>query len=274
LGRGGPRADGDGLRIAGLGSGCDQGGARCHLCRGELGHELRVLGEALVRAAPAEIARHGGARRKDPVDPARGALSRREHGQPLDELGVACASEADVMREEGGALEVHLAVSLPISSGTPACVAHAARCSASPCSHHASGVFGLGKAPPPPNTEPNARRVTSSTSSSRSGRSDEHPGNRLTTISMRRPSHGTLAHPRGRGRIVRQSTCHICPSFSSSDMPRSVASIRDSSTASKEGFGSAAPMIAAGPQVNSGTANTTPTQRQHDANTTPTQWLG
>ena len=87
-----------------------------HLGGAERRDDRRVLGEALVRAPPAQVVWHRDARREDPIDAARERLRRRHARQPLDQrgvrraVGVAHAAEADVVREERRVRQVVLAV--------------------------------------------------------------------------------------------------------------------------------------------------------------------
>ena len=76
----------------------------------ELGDDRGVLGEALVRAAPALVARHREARRERPLRAGRAHLERGHARRGLDERGVARAAQADVVREKRRAFDVAVAV--------------------------------------------------------------------------------------------------------------------------------------------------------------------
>ena len=76
----------------------------------ELGHQRRVLAEALVRAAPALVARHGHARRERPVDAGRADFGAVSAADLLDQLRVARGAQADVVRKDHGADHVAVAV--------------------------------------------------------------------------------------------------------------------------------------------------------------------
>ena len=87
-----------------------------HLGGAERRDEGGVVGEALVRATPSHVVRHGDTRREDPIDPTRIRFLGGKCTELLDEgdvgtaVGVAHAPLADVVREERRALEVGLAV--------------------------------------------------------------------------------------------------------------------------------------------------------------------
>ena len=76
----------------------------------QLGHERRVLGEALVAAAPTLVAGHGHAGCEDPLD-ARGPDLLRGHALDLlHERRVARGAQADVVGEDDRAQDVVVAV--------------------------------------------------------------------------------------------------------------------------------------------------------------------
>ena len=76
----------------------------------ELGDEVRIFGEAFVGAAPALVARHRDAGGEGPMD-ARGAdLFRRDAADFFDQLRIARAAQADVVREDHRAEHVVVAV--------------------------------------------------------------------------------------------------------------------------------------------------------------------
>jgi hypothetical protein len=93
-----------------LGAGQDRGLIAAHRGRGQLRDELGRLAEALVRPAPALVARDRDAGRERPVDPGGRDLLGRGPRHALDERGVARAAEADVVGEDDGSDHVVVAV--------------------------------------------------------------------------------------------------------------------------------------------------------------------
>jgi len=72
--------------------------------------ERGILREALVRAAPAVIARDGHGGREGPVDARRADLSRGDVRDLLHEVRVARRAQPDVVREDHGADHVGVPV--------------------------------------------------------------------------------------------------------------------------------------------------------------------
>src|SRR5215212_10379232 len=68
------------------------------------------LAEALIRAAPAIVARGADARRERPLRAGRARLLRGDVPDPAHEVGVARRAEADVVREHGCPEQVAVAV--------------------------------------------------------------------------------------------------------------------------------------------------------------------
>ncbi len=75
-----------------------------------LAHELRVLAEGLVRAAPAVVARDADAGGERPLGSGRPGLLGGDVRHIAHELRVAGGAEPDVVREDGGAVHVAVAV--------------------------------------------------------------------------------------------------------------------------------------------------------------------
>ena len=104
-----------------LGGGGDPAGGECppalepalqaldHRCRVG-GHDLRGLAVALVGAAPAVVAGDGQGRREGPVEAGDRHLLGRGLADAADEVRVAGGTEADIVREDGGADDVVVAV--------------------------------------------------------------------------------------------------------------------------------------------------------------------
>ncbi len=69
-------------------------------------HQLRILGEAFVGAAPARILRHGDAGREGPLDAGGAHFLGGDALHLLHQRRIARAAEADVMREDHRAEDV------------------------------------------------------------------------------------------------------------------------------------------------------------------------
>ena len=74
------------------------------------GGDLRILGVAFVAAAPTHVARHRQGRAEGPVGAGDGHLLGGGLADPPDQVGVARGAQADVVRIEGGADDVVVAV--------------------------------------------------------------------------------------------------------------------------------------------------------------------
>ena len=72
--------------------------------------DLGILGEALIGAAPAVVADDGEGRREIPVDAGHRHLDRGHLADPADEVGIAHRAEADILREDGRADDIGVAV--------------------------------------------------------------------------------------------------------------------------------------------------------------------
>src|SRR5690606_13272667 len=81
-----------------------------HHGAGALRHRLRVLRVALVGAAPAHVLRHRHGRGEGPLHAGGAGLDRGDLADPALQLDVAGRAQADVVREQGGADHVALAV--------------------------------------------------------------------------------------------------------------------------------------------------------------------
>ena len=77
---------------------------------GEGADDGRIFGVALVGAAPAVVAHHRQGRREGPVDAGGRNLRRGRRADPLQQGGVAGGAETDVVREDGGAEDVVVAM--------------------------------------------------------------------------------------------------------------------------------------------------------------------
>ena len=71
---------------------------------------MRIFGEAFVGAAPPLVLRHGDARTEGPIDAGGANFFGGDSADATDEIGVARAAEADVVREDHGAEHVAVAV--------------------------------------------------------------------------------------------------------------------------------------------------------------------
>ncbi|MNV30982.1 hypothetical protein D3C71_1222710 [compost metagenome] len=77
---------------------------------GECADHVRVGGVAFVGAAPAWIVRYRQGRREHPVDTRRAHRVGGGLADPLDQRGIAGRAQADVVREQRGAVDVVVAV--------------------------------------------------------------------------------------------------------------------------------------------------------------------
>ena len=73
-------------------------------------HDLGMLGEAFIGAPPAVVADDGEGRREVPVDAGHRHLDRGHFADPADEVGIAGRAEADILREDGRADDIGMAV--------------------------------------------------------------------------------------------------------------------------------------------------------------------
>ena len=156
-----------------LGGGCDLPGLQlaCEFRRAlqtfdgglcVLTHERRVLSEALVAAAPANILRHGERRRESPVDARRCDRFGGGRADAAHELGVMRGAETDVVRKDHCADDVAVSVhgidaEQQRNGRVPGRGSSAtARNVRDNCSHTAAGARSspFGPDPPPARIEP------------------------------------------------------------------------------------------------------------------------
>ncbi len=74
--------------------------------RSQLRHQGGILAESLVRAAPADVLGHGHARGEIPGHPGGPHFDRRRAADFIDQVRVARRPQADIVREDDGALDV------------------------------------------------------------------------------------------------------------------------------------------------------------------------
>ena len=73
-------------------------------------HDLRILAKPFIGPAPPVVADHREGRREIPVDPGHRHLHRGDLADAADQIGIAHRAEPDILREDGRADDIGVAV--------------------------------------------------------------------------------------------------------------------------------------------------------------------